>query len=88
MKPGYEEFEIRPVLGGLAWMKGSVPTPNGAIDVYMDTREIRVKATEGQGFLYVKATGQPKASAGTFEEMHNGTYRLWIATHEEIKITY
>ncbi len=88
VKPGYEEFEIRPVLGGLAWMKGSVPTPNGVIDVYMDTREIRVKATEGQGFLYVKATSQPKASAGTFEEMHDGTYRLWIATHEEIKITY
>ncbi len=87
VKPGYEEFEIRPVLGGLAWMKGSVPTPNGVIDVYMDTREIRVKATEGQGFLYVKATSQPKASAGTFEEMHDGTYRLWIATHEEIKIT-
>ncbi len=88
VKPGYGEFEIRPVLGGLAWMKGSVPTPNGDIDIYMDANELRVKVTEGQGFLYVKAAGLPKASAGTFEDMHDGTYRLWIATHEEIKITY
>ena len=88
VKPGYEEFEIRPTLGGLTWMKGSVPTPHGAIDVYMDTHEMRVKATEGQGYLYVEAADQPKASAGTFEEMHDGTYRLWIETHDEISITY
>ncbi len=88
MKPGYEEFEIRPTLGGLTWMKGSVPTPNGSVDVYMDSKEIRVKATEGQGYLYVKADAQPKSSVDAFEKMPDGTYRLWICTRDEIKIDY
>ena len=35
-KPGYEEFEVRPVLGDLEWMEGDVPTPQGMIHVYMD----------------------------------------------------
>ncbi len=52
LKPGYEEFEIRPVLGGLEWMEGDVPTPNGNIHVYMDAKTIKVKATEGKGYLY------------------------------------
>ena len=30
-KPGYQEFEVRPVLGDLEWMEGSVPTPYGMI---------------------------------------------------------
>ena len=52
-KPGYEEFEVRPVLGDLEWMEGSVPTPNGMIHVYMDHQQVKVRATEGRGWLYV-----------------------------------
>lgn len=37
--PGYETFEIKPALGGLDWMEGVVPTPNGKIEVYMDQVE-------------------------------------------------
>ncbi len=32
-KPGYQEYEVRPVLGGLEWMEGEVPTPFGKIRV-------------------------------------------------------
>ena len=32
-KPGYEEYEVRPVLSGLDWMEGEVPTPFGKIRV-------------------------------------------------------
>ncbi len=51
VKPGYKEFEICPTLGGLEWMEGDVPTPNGNIHVYMDAKTIRVRATEGRGYL-------------------------------------
>jgi hypothetical protein len=52
-KPGYEEFEIRPALGGLEWMKGDVPTPHGMIHVEMDRHQVKVIATEGSGTLFV-----------------------------------
>ena len=53
-KPGYEEYEIRPALGDLEWMEGDVPTPQGMIHVYMDRKQIKIRATEGRGTLYYK----------------------------------
>ena len=38
VKEGYKEFAIAPVLGGLKWMEGTVPTPNGNIHVYMNSK--------------------------------------------------
>ena len=52
-QPGYEEYEIRPALGDLEWMEGSVPTPHGMIHLRMDRHRITVKADEGQGYLFV-----------------------------------
>ena len=52
-KPGYQEFEVRPVLGDLEWMEGSVPTPYGMIHVEMNREQVKVLATEGQGWLIV-----------------------------------
>lgn len=53
-KPGYEEYEIRPVLGGLKWMEGNVPTPYGKVYVKMDKKSVTVKADGGKGTLVVK----------------------------------
>ena len=50
---GYEEYEVRPVLGGLEWMEGDVPTPNGKIHIEMDRRHITIRATEGRGTLFI-----------------------------------
>ena len=52
-RPGYEEFEVRPALGGLDWMEGDVPTPKGLVHVYMDKTCVKVRATEGRGWLIV-----------------------------------
>ena len=52
-KPGYEEYDIRPSLGGLKWIEGSVPTPNGAIVLRMDENRIIIKSTEGLGHLHL-----------------------------------
>ena len=49
VKEGYKEFSIAPALGGLKWMEGTVPTPNGDIQVYMDSKTIKVKSNGRQG---------------------------------------
>jgi hypothetical protein len=88
VKAGYEEFTIDPVLGGLKWMEGSVPTPNGDIRVYMDEKEIRVKAGEGSGYLTFTSHSKPKANTGRIEPPDGDKYRLWIETGKEIIIQY
>ena len=52
LKPGYAEFEVCPVLGGLDWMEGDVPTPHGLIHVRMDASGVSVSAPSGtKGWL-------------------------------------
>ncbi len=52
-KAGYEEYEVRPVLGGLEWMEGEVPTPFGKIRIKMNRHEVTVKSDGGKGMLVV-----------------------------------
>jgi hypothetical protein len=50
-KPGYEEYFVKPVLGGLQWMEGDVPTPFGKIHVTMNQHEITIYSDGGHGTL-------------------------------------
>lgn len=86
--PGYEQFAIAPVLGGLKWMEGSVPTPNGDIHVFMNDETIKVKADKGSGYLTFKSQRRPKANIGTPEEVSKGTWRLWIDSAAERIVRY
>ena len=86
--PGYEKWTCRPDLGGLKWMEGKVPTPTGEISLYMNTKEIRIKASEGVGTLIVKAKSTPKASVGQFTEIAPGEYSLTINTTDEVTVKY
>lgn len=52
-KPGYQEWECRPNLGGLEWMKGRVPTPFGPISLEMSKEEITIQSPVIGGKLYV-----------------------------------
>ena len=52
-KAGYEEYEVRPVLGGLAWMRGRVPTPFGGIEVDVEPGSITVRSDGGHGTLII-----------------------------------
>ena len=88
VKEGYKEFAIAPVLGGLKWMEGTVPTPNGTIHVYMNSKTMKVKATEGKGYLTIKSRRPPKANIGTPEKVSEGVWRLWIDSPEERIVTY
>lgn len=88
VKEGYKEFSIAPALGGLKWMEGTVPTPNGDIQVYMDSKTIKVKATEGKGYLTIRSRRQPKTTIGKMEKVSENTWRLWIDSPEERVISY
>ncbi len=52
-KPGYEEYEVRPALGSLKHMQGSVPTPFGEVKVKMDAHTVTVKSDGGKGKLII-----------------------------------
>ncbi len=86
VKAGYAEFSITPNLGGLKWMEGTVPTPNGEIKLYMDTKTIKVTATEGKGYLTFTSKSKPKASKGVLENLDNDKYRLMIDGSEEVVV--
>lgn len=89
VKAGYREFSIQPVLGGLKWMEGSVPTPNGDIHVYMDNKTIKIKATEGKGYLTFSSKRTPKANVGNVEKLSEGKYRLPVhGNGEEVVVNY
>ena len=51
LKAGYKEYEVRPVLGGLQWLRGAVPTPFGLIHVFMDqqTLTVRIEGDKNSG---------------------------------------
>ncbi|NDV79723.1 alpha-L-rhamnosidase C-terminal domain-containing protein [Dysgonomonas sp. 511] len=82
-KEGYKEFSIRPVLSDLKWIEGSVPTPNGDIKVYMDKKQIKVSASEGEGYLYFKSTGKPKVNIGKIEPVEKNSYKVKIDTGKD-----
>jgi len=58
-KPGYEEYEVRPVLGGLDWMEGDVPTPRGMIHVSMSKDVVTVSSNFTGGTLIVAGKKTP-----------------------------
>lgn len=86
-KEGYKEFSIRPVLGDLKWMEGSVPTPKGDIKVYMDKKQIKVSATEGEGYLYFTSPDKPKINIGGIEQIATDNYKVKIDTGKEYIIS-
>ena len=88
VEAGYSRFVITPNLGGLTWMEGSVPTPNGSIHLYMNGNTIKVKASEGKGYLNFTSKSKPKASKGQPEKTHDNNYRLLIENQDEVTVSY
>lgn len=50
---GYQTFEVRPNLGGLKEMEGTVPTPFGQVYVKMNNEQVIVKSDSAGGTLIV-----------------------------------
>lgn len=76
LKPGYEEWEARPVLAGLEWMKGAVPTPYGLVRIDMTTTSLTVESPGGRGKVYMHAENKPSVVGGngSIVDMGNGEW--------------
>lgn len=84
-KPGYSEWEARPVLGSLKWMEGTVPTPNGSIRIYMDSHKLKVYSDEGIGTVILPQSNKPIEN---IECGNDGLYRVTINPKTEITINF
>jgi hypothetical protein len=88
VKAGYEEFSITPNLGGLKWMEGKVPTPQGEISLYVSEKLMKVKSSGGKGYLYFTSKIKPKVNIGVVEKVAANQYKLLIDSFNEIIIQY
>ena len=57
--PGYSTYLAEPNLGGLEWMQGEVPTPNGNIALKVSKEKIEIKGAAGEGLLRIHSTMLP-----------------------------
>ncbi|RYZ28695.1 MAG: alpha-rhamnosidase, partial [Chitinophagaceae bacterium] len=85
---GYATYEIQPVLGGLQWMQGAVPTPAGNIEVYCSTKEIKIKGATGTGTLKFKSKGQPVSMEGNIQSLGNNEYSLQLEKGKTYNVSY
>jgi hypothetical protein len=88
LKAGYEEFSITPNLGGLKWMEGKVPTPQGEISLYVNDKLMKINSSGGKGYLYLTSKSKPKANIGMIEKISENHYKILIESTEEVIVKY
>ncbi|SHJ03366.1 alpha-L-rhamnosidase-related protein [Pseudozobellia thermophila] len=88
ISPGYGDYIIEPNLGGLKWMEGKVPTPNGEISLRCTEREIHVKSDEGRGKLIIKSRTTPKTNKGTIKKLDVNAYQIDLEAGINYQISY
>ncbi|MEI6949220.1 alpha-rhamnosidase [Paraflavisolibacter sp. H34] len=86
--PAYGTYTVEPVLGGLQWMEGKVPTPNGNISVYASTKQIKVKGDEGTGTLRFYSKSKPSSKGNTITAKGNSQYELTLEKGKEYVVNY
>jgi hypothetical protein len=86
--PGYSQYEVKPNLGGLQWMEGKVPTPNGELSLYCSKNEIKLSAKEGEGNLIIESKTTPKSNFGKFTQLAKHTYQLMLQPNLEYTVSY
>lgn len=89
LSPGYKKFLVEPNLGGLKWMNGIVPAPDGNIEVYCDLKEIRVKSSsEGIGVLRFKSLSKPVCKTTTIRKVSEGLFEMTILKNQNYSVNY
>jgi hypothetical protein len=87
-KPGYETYMVQPQLGGLQWMQGKVPTPNGDIELYCSAKQIKIKAAAGVGTLRIKSKTKPTGKDIVINALGANVYEVTIQPGVEYVINY
>jgi hypothetical protein len=85
---GYANYIVEPVLGGLQWMEGKVPTPAGNIELYCSTTQIQIKSPVGVGVLRIKSKTKPGGKNILVNALGENKYQLSIQPGIEYIISY
>jgi alpha-L-rhamnosidase len=88
LTPGYKTYVVEPVLGGLQWMEGKVPTPDGNISVNCTRSLIKVKSDSGKGILQFRSSSKPVSKKANIKLIENQTYEMAIEKGIEYSIKY
>ena len=86
--PGYQTYLVQPQLGGLQWMQGKVPTPNGDIEMYCNAKQIKIKGAGGVGTLRIKSKNKPTGKNITANAAGTGVYDITIQPGVEYVVDY
>ncbi|WP_205195404.1 alpha-L-rhamnosidase C-terminal domain-containing protein [Chitinophaga sp. Cy-1792] len=85
---GYKTYLVQPELGGLQWMKGAVPTPDGNILVDVSTKQIKVHAPAGTGTLRIKSKTMPAGNDIEVISAGDNNYEITIKPARDYVINY
>jgi hypothetical protein len=85
---GYATYSIQPVLGGLQWMEGKVPTPSGDISVYCDKTKIRISTVKGIGTLKLKSKTKPAGKNIQVNTVSKDVYEISLNQGSNYEISY
>jgi alpha-L-rhamnosidase len=85
---GYKTYLVEPNLGGLKWMEGTVPMPDGNIKLYCSTSQIKIKGDSGTGTLRIKSKSKPKCKDALIEAKGNNVYELTIEKGKDYTVSY
>jgi hypothetical protein len=88
LSPGYKDYIVEPILGGMQWMQGTVPTPNGDVKVYCSTKQIKVAAAAGMGTLRFKSKTKPTCTGALIAAKGDDVYEMKIQKGKEFIIDY
>ena len=86
--PGYATYEVTPDLGGLQWMEGIVPAPEGDIELYVSRDQVKIKASAGKGTLMLKSLTAPLGADLHVTAKENNLYAIRIEPGKNYLITY
>ncbi|HRG23290.1 MAG TPA: alpha-rhamnosidase [Chitinophagaceae bacterium] len=86
--PGYAAYTVEPNLGGLQWMKGTVPTADGEIRLEVTKEQIKIKSTTGEGTIRLKSKVKPEGQNINAADKGNGLYEIGVKAGMEYTITY
>ena len=88
LSPGYTSYAVEPVLGGLQWMEGEVPTPHGNIKLSCNRRRIRVHAVTGKGILRFSSSTRPVCKEAVIREAGHRIYEIALDANKDYTIDY
>jgi alpha-L-rhamnosidase len=85
---GYATYSIQPVLGGLQWMEGKVPTASGDISVFCDKKKIRISTVKGVGTLKLKSKTKPTGKNIQVNTVSKDVYEITLNPDSSYEINY